>query len=282
MSANPVLLTPVLLTPVLLGITGKIGSGKSTVTEYLKSRYNMLEYMFAGPLKKIAIALGFEEQQIYGTQEQKLEVNKFWGISGRKFLQVFGSEVCRDYLPKVLPDMNLNNSTLWVRLFEKFYEDMLLAKKKSIVCSDVRFEDESNSIKARGGIVIGIERPDPVVATNSTLTDDNTSIDDTEDGVEVGSVDVTDVDATDVVDVNGAEVKTNVDVGEAEVKTDSNSSQPTNLTHLTHQSEMQADLVKPHFIIVNDGSLTDLYNKIDVVYGYLAADLNLPTKTIRL
>lgn len=278
MSANSVLLTP-----VLLGITGKIGSGKSTVTEYLKSRYNMLEYMFAGPLKKIAIALGFEEHQTYGTQEQKLEVNKFWGISGRKFLQVFGSEVCRDYLPKVLPDMNLNNSTLWVRLFEKFYEDMLLAKKKSIVCSDVRFEDESNSIKARGGIVIGIERPDPVVATNSTLTDDNTSIDDTttlrindtEDGdVEVDSADVTDVDAISVE----VDAKTTI-------TTTANPSQPTNLTnltHLTHQSEMQADLVKPHFIIVNDGSLADLYNKIDVVYGYLTADLNLPTRTIRL
>jgi hypothetical protein len=260
MSANSVLLTP-----VLLGITGKIGSGKSTVTEYLKSRYNMLEYMFAGPLKKIAIALGFEEHQAYGTQEQKLEVNKFWGISGRKFLQVFGSEVCRDYLPKVLPDMNLNNSTLWVRLFEKFYEDMLLAKKKSIVCSDVRFEDESNSIKERGGIVIGIERPDPAVADNPTTL----RINDTEDGVEVGSVDVDSVDVeakTDVVDVVDVEAKT------ADVTA----------SHLTHQSEMQADLVKPHFIIVNDGSLEDLYNKIDVVYGYLAADLNLPTRTIRL
>lgn len=141
---------------VLIGISGEIGCGKSTAVNYLVAVYGFTEYMFAKPLKDVAEILGFEHHQVYGTQEQKLEINEFWGISGREFLQKFGSEVCRDYVPKVLPNMKLNNCTLWVRLFEKFY---LSNTSQFIAVSDVRFEDESKKIKELGGIVIRINRP---------------------------------------------------------------------------------------------------------------------------
>ncbi len=140
---------------ILLGVNGEIGCGKSTVVNYLESRYGFGEYMFANPLKQMAISAGFEPHQIFGTQEQKLEINKFWGISGREFLQVFGSEVCRDYMPKVLPKMNFNGLTLWVRLFEKF---MVGRKGVNTAVSDVRFADESQTIKKYNGIVVRIVR----------------------------------------------------------------------------------------------------------------------------
>lgn len=141
--------------PILIGINGEIGCGKSTSANYLIDTYNFTEYMFAKPLKDIAVILGFEENQIFGTQDQKLEINNFWGISGRQFLQIFGSEVCRDFVPKAIPEMKFNGLTMWVRLFEKYYNDNI---SKNIVVSDVRFEDESNMIKKNGGYIIRLER----------------------------------------------------------------------------------------------------------------------------
>lgn len=185
---------------ILIGITGEIGCGKSTAVNYLKSKYGFTEYMFAKPLKDIAVTLGFEEHQVYGTQEQKLEVNNFWGISGREFLQKFGSEVCRDYVPKILPNMKFNDCTMWVRLFEKYYSE---SKSERVAVSDVRFEDESKKIKELGGIIIRINRPKKQVSQNTE--------------------------------------------------------------HLVHKSELQADKIVPDITIENDGSLKNLYNKLDKV-----------------
>ncbi len=54
-------------------ITGNIGSGKTLASTILQEEFGYHEYTFSEPLKKIAIILGFTEQQIYGTQDQKLE-----------------------------------------------------------------------------------------------------------------------------------------------------------------------------------------------------------------
>lgn len=140
---------------MLIGISGEIGSGKSTLSDFIVSKYGFIEYSFAKPLKEIAMILGFEPHQLYGTQEDKLETNNFWNISAREFLQKFGTEVCRDFLPRVIPKMSLNGQTLWVRLFEKFYLDN---RDKNIIISDVRYLDEAASIKKLGGYIIRIER----------------------------------------------------------------------------------------------------------------------------
>lgn len=149
---------------LLIGINGEIGSGKSTLTDYLVRAHGMAEYAFAKPLKDIAVTLGFQPHQVFGTQEEKLETNEFWGISGRKFLQVFGSEVCRDYVPTVLPDMQFNDVTMWVRLFEKFRMDH---PNVNTVVSDVRFADESQKIKQLGGYIIRVVRPTQEVTNMS-------------------------------------------------------------------------------------------------------------------
>jgi hypothetical protein len=204
-------------TPRLIGINGEIGCGKTTITNYLCKKLGAVEYMFAEPLKQIGKILGFEHSQVFGTQEEKLEINKFWNISGRHFLQVFGSEVCRDYVPQVLPNMNFNGSTMWVRLFEKFYGDKLDTK---VIVSDVRFEDESKKIKELGGLIIRIIRP-----------------------------------KAEIVDEPTAE--------------QSLPDQDKLTEHLVHKSEMQADKIKPHITIYNDGTIEELYKKLDAaIYGY--------------
>lgn len=141
---------------MLIGITGKIASGKSTSSRILEKNHNFTEYTMAGPLKKIALNLGFTEEEVNGTQEQKLLKNKYWNISGREFLQKFGTEICRDTLPRVI-NMNLNNRTLWCRLFEIYYQE-LKDSDTNIVVSDCRFNDELDLIKELNGVTISIIR----------------------------------------------------------------------------------------------------------------------------
>lgn len=145
---------------VCIGLIGEIGAGKSTAADYLQKKYNCEKYAFATPLKKACLSLGFEEHELYGTQEQKMETNKIWNISGRKFMQIFGTEICREYLPKLLyQGLNNNPKTdeiIWVKLFNKFVSENL---EKNIVIEDVRFADEANAIKKNGGLLIKIHRP---------------------------------------------------------------------------------------------------------------------------
>lgn len=140
------------MTDMLIMITGYIKSGKSTTSNILQ-KYGFVEKSFAKPLKEIGKILGFSEEQVNGTQEQKLEADEFWGISGRNFLQVFGSEVCRDHVPKVLPKMNMNGLTLWARLMERN-----ILKNKRLVISDGRFPDEAELVKRYNGIIIRLHR----------------------------------------------------------------------------------------------------------------------------
>lgn len=147
--------------PILIGIVGEIGVGKSTVAEYLIEK-GFSEYAFAKPVKDIALNMGFTYEQIYGTQIQKLEINKYWGISARTFLQKFGTDIGRNLLHKIIPNMNMGASgSPWVRLFEIHWEKMFEETQyPTLVVSDCRFPDEVASIKARGGYVIKIIRPD--------------------------------------------------------------------------------------------------------------------------
>jgi hypothetical protein len=147
--------------PAVVGITGKIGSGKTTVSNYIKQYYNMNEYSFAEPLKKIGECFKFQNKELYGTQEEKLAPSVNWGISGRVFLQRMGTEIGREILPKIIPEMDMGDSgSIWIRLFDIHADEVSKSDKPGLVISDIRFLNEASAIKSRGGIVIRIIRDD--------------------------------------------------------------------------------------------------------------------------
>ncbi len=144
---------------MIIGITGKIGSGKTTLANYLVQEYDFIEYSFAGPLKEIGKIFGFSDQQLYGTQEDKLSLHSHWGISSREFLQKVGTELFRNQLSKVIPDMKIKH-TIWADLFKLQY----MKKPRHYVISDVRFLDEAKVITELGGIIIRTERKNDVTS----------------------------------------------------------------------------------------------------------------------
>lgn len=52
------------MSKLVIGIAGEIGSGKTTVGEYIKKKYNGTALKFSGPLRDILNRLGLEETRV--------------------------------------------------------------------------------------------------------------------------------------------------------------------------------------------------------------------------
>jgi len=141
----------------LIGLTGCMGSGKSTVAAYLQTQ-GYVELSFAEPIKQIGLIFGFSRASMYGSQAEKAELHPVWGVSGRTFMQKFGTELGRDLLPSVLPSM----SQPWLRL-----TTIKITQNPLVVVSDVRFPNEATLIRELGGEIWSLERP----SFNVTPTD---------------------------------------------------------------------------------------------------------------
>ena len=77
--------------PRVVAFLGRAGSGKSTAAKHLVEKHGARLVSFAGPLKRLAKrCLPFDDEQMYGTQAAKEEVDSRFGLSGIQFLQRLG------------------------------------------------------------------------------------------------------------------------------------------------------------------------------------------------
>lgn len=123
----------------IIGIMGDSGQGKTHAAKYICDQFGATKLSFADPLKKIAIEFGFKYNEVYGTQAEKEQKNTFHNISGREFMQKFGTEVCQRDLVKHLPTMN----NVWIKLAMKKIADEKLDK---VVFDDLRFVEEAKEL----------------------------------------------------------------------------------------------------------------------------------------
>lgn len=117
----------------LVGITGKMGTGKSSAAEVFET-YGYARKSFATPLKHLA-------RTYFGWDEKKDE-------RGRKLLQILGTEAGRGY-----------DKDVWVKHMEKSIEASMKVMQNNnqdceIVIDDIRFDNEAQLIRDLGGIVI--------------------------------------------------------------------------------------------------------------------------------
>lgn len=135
---------------MLLGLGGKAGSGKTTVTNYLTTRGFRVQ-KFADPLKSmlsdLLISQGVEPGDTSMFTEGALKevpTDLLGGKSPRHAMQTLGTEWGRG------------------QLSEDFWVEAALRNlgPGDRVFDDVRFPNEAIAIRNRGGIVVNVFRPD--------------------------------------------------------------------------------------------------------------------------
>jgi hypothetical protein len=131
--------------PLLIGLSGKSGSGKSTVGDYLAGAHGYHQFAFAGALKEVVqTAFHFSDEQMTFGKEA---VDPRCGKSPRWCLQHFGSA-----FRAVWPEIWIWNLRWEILGF--------LAEngQRPIVVTDVRFRDEAEALKRMGAVLVRITR----------------------------------------------------------------------------------------------------------------------------
>ena len=144
---------------MLIGILGNKRHGKDTISDYLVQQFNFTKDALATPIKDICeILFHFDNDQLYG--DKKEIPDEYWNVSARQVMQFIGTDLFRNQMGKLIPDMKNN---FWIRHFEyKYYK---IYQNKNIVVSDIRFQNEVDMIHSLGGIIIKVYRPDYPIDT---------------------------------------------------------------------------------------------------------------------
>ena len=180
---------------MIIAISGRIGSGKDTVgkiiqhltsewadeefqdTDMLDVRSNWKIKKFAGKLKQIAsILTGIPAENFEDQEFKKLDMSPEWGMTYREFFQNLGTEAMRDGL----------HANVWMNaLFADYKEEFISGgignfhdprpSYKSIgfpnwIITDMRFLNELEAVKDRGGISIRVNRY-PKMLSSATSPD---------------------------------------------------------------------------------------------------------------
>jgi len=150
----------------IIAICGAKRSGKDVLAKYLVATRGFKKLSFAEPLKKAVkelfnfndIQVGIDEENAVGNEKDIIDER--WGISPRKALQFFGTEIMQHAIDELVPNTNRG-----------FLADILLSRISgnscdSYVISDMRFLHEYNKLKSsakvrkvRSLIVVKISRP---------------------------------------------------------------------------------------------------------------------------
>lgn len=118
---------------LIVGLSGKMGSGKSAAVKLLKEKYpkKVKLLKFAAPLYEI-------QDFIYKTIVPVHNKPKDF-VKDRKLLQFIGTDWGRTIDPQ-----------LWIKMWvDRFCTILIHDNYEIVVCDDVRFDNEAAAIKAR-------------------------------------------------------------------------------------------------------------------------------------
>jgi hypothetical protein len=144
---------------MIIGISGKAGSGKDTVGDYLlRSNLVQAKIPLAQSLKYLCSFLfNIPIEDMYENKEKETQIKVTnWlfnnsqlekdrvgtNLTVRELLQYFGTDIMRSFY-----------SNVWTDVFLKSCSEY-----DNVVCTDVRFIDEVEAIQKSGGIVIRLTR----------------------------------------------------------------------------------------------------------------------------
>ena len=162
---------------MIIGISGYAGAGKDEIAKAIL-RCNPFWQIkrFSGKLKQIAEILTGETdwesiKQDYLNEEwdTPMAYNEPTRMTGRDFLQKLGTDAVRD---------NLHPDT-WVNALMNDFRPAKMSEHSPSNCiiTYVRFLNEADAIKKRGGVIIRVDRGAPVNSHKSETMLDNYKFD---------------------------------------------------------------------------------------------------------
>lgn len=131
----------------LIGLTGPAGCGKDTIGERLMAVHGFAPMAFANPLRLAAAeAFGIDYWE-FTDRVLKDQVHPYWGLTRRQMLQRMGTEAMRGAF----------GEDFWIRRWTMTY--LALSESSNVVVTDVRFVNEADAIRAQGGVIVHVSRP---------------------------------------------------------------------------------------------------------------------------
>lgn len=128
----------------IIGLTGRAGSGKDTISDHLVFTYGFIKVSLAEPLRYgIAAMFGISSEEMAG-RESKEAVIDWIGKSPRQLLQTLGTEWGRN---QVADD-------IWLRVagrrIDMIQQNARYTGAKGVVVSDIRFANEAAWLRGIG------------------------------------------------------------------------------------------------------------------------------------
>lgn len=144
-------------TPPLIGLLGKARSGKDSVAAVLTADHGYTRVAFADPLKRAALALDpliYVETGCWSDPEEERYL--------RQIVDELGWERAKDTYPQVRETLQKLGSAIR-ELDPDFWLDAALDTIEDtpgpVVITDVRYPNEADAIRARGGVLVRVLRP---------------------------------------------------------------------------------------------------------------------------
>lgn len=145
---------------MIIGISGRIGSGKDTLAQFIQELDPSWEIKkFAGKLKQIASLLTGVPVKAFESQSFKKEIMPaVWGgMTYREFLQKLGTDAIRDALH---PNTWVNALFADYKLIPRGGDDQSapFVSYPNWLITDVRFINEAEAVRRNGGVMVRLKR----------------------------------------------------------------------------------------------------------------------------
>lgn len=141
----------------IIAFNGLKCSGKSTASDYFiklleinMPSLRVVRRAFADPMKEILSKYFGVGEALY-TQEGKMQMNEFWGMTHREMLQKFGTEAMRDHF----------HPETWVKIMQLTIDKLSMkvdSEDTVLVIDDLRFDNEAEMLRKYGAMIVQIRR----------------------------------------------------------------------------------------------------------------------------
>lgn len=138
---------------LVIGISGFVGSGKTSVAEWFIGNHGFKRFSFADPIREMMMVLGVDEATLRDPKKKEEPHNALMGRTPREAMETLGTAWGREII----------HPQLWIGQFA-----LRTRKARMVIVDDVRFPNEVQAIREIGGKVFKLIVPgkEPRVKTD--------------------------------------------------------------------------------------------------------------------